>query len=284
MQATTSVFVKYAVVAMLAAGSGFVQAQPVPTTNCRISNQPGVIAGYGNAPSLHDDVYTLDYDGNQLVYKANSQNETCSKTGSSPIVGNQDANVLQLPGFGLTFSKLNGNPGFNHGVFSNKWGTACGTLVDNSKPKDDLADEIVVQLGAYAGRGTVPTMLISFPINEITNDIYWLLAIDSDWTSSPCPLNFFTPVNTGVTPPEIRLECDSSVITGGTGNQQTDANGTLDVVVTQETNATAPGPCATNAIPTATFWGYAAMTLLLMFAGMRLLRKGGFGDDFNLRA
>ena len=196
------------------------------------------------------------------------------------------SSVLQLPGFGLRFSKLNGNSVFNYGVFTNKSGIACGTLVDTGN--DGLADEIQVQLGAYAGRGAVPSMLVSFPVMNPANG-RWLLQVPLDWTNYSYlgPLNFFTPFNTTpvyqVNPPSISLVCNPSG-TGGTGTQQTDANGTLQVVVNRETNAKAQGPCATTSIPTATFWGYAAMTLLLMFAGMRLLRRRGFGDDFNLRA
>lgn len=280
MKATTSTYVKFAAVAMLVAGPVVVQAERC-STNCTISGQCGVIAGTGSTPGGDDPVYTLNYVDKQLVYGDPEQPCLPPSTCSSDVIGDQNSNVLQLPGFGLTFSKLNGNPGFNHGVFSNKWGTACGTLVDQNN--DGKADNIVVQLGAYAGSGGVPNVLLDslpFPVKGLI-DGYWLLEIDPAWTSYTGPLNFFTPVNTGANPPEIRLVCTP---TGGTGTQQTDANGTLDVAVTQQTNAQGPGPCGPTAIPTATFWGYSAMTMLLMFAGMRLLRKRGFGDDFNLRA
>ena len=277
MKPNKTTLVKFSAYAMLAVGSCMVQAQVLP--NCKISGQPGVIASYSNTtPAENDPVYTLNYNptSNSLEYDAGGS------TGSSAVVGNQDSKVLQLPGFGLTFSKLDGNPGFNHGEFTNRLGTACGTLVD--KTDDGSADDIDVQLGSYAGRGSVPSMLISFPVKQITAGRYWLLQVLDAWTDYDGPLNFFTPVNQGILP-SISLVCaPNPTSTGASGTQQTDANGTLDVVVTQETNARVPGPCATTSIPTATFWGYAAMTLLLMFAGMSLLRKRGFGDDFNLRA
>lgn len=259
MKAKTSACVNYAMVAMVAAGSGIVQGQQA--TGCTISGQPGVIASYGTSPSVSDPVYTLAYVGNQLVYDAGGP------TGGSPVVGNQDTNVLQLPGFGLNFSKLNGNPGFNHGVFTNRWGTACGTLVDTGG--DGQADELVMQMGAYAGRGDGVPVITNFPLNFVQSDriLYWSLQILPSWTNYNGPLNFFTPVNNN----NMSLSC------GENGEL-------LALEVDGQTNARGPGPCATNAIPTATFWGYAAITLLLMFAGMRLLRKGGFGDDFNLRA
>lgn len=261
MKATTSFYVKYATVAMLAAGSSIVNSAPVP---CTISGQDGVVASYYTTPPPHvgDSLYTLNYDdaNKQLAYFA--PNQPGAQSGASTVVVNKDTNVLQLPGFGLTFSKLNGNPGFNHGVFTNSWGTACGTLVDNGG--GEQAEKLVVQMGAYARRGAIPTLIIDFPITEESG--YWPLRINSEWTNYHYwgPLNFFTPVSRN----KISISC-----------------GELAVEVDGKTNAQAPGPCAINAsIPTATFWGYAAMTLLLMFAGMRLLRKGGFGDDFNLRA
>jgi hypothetical protein len=256
MKATTSSYVKYAAVAMLAAGSNIIKAEPVP---CTISGQDGVVANYsGNPPPLvGDDLYTLSYDdaNKQLAYSA--PNQPGAQTGTSSVVGNQDTNVLRLPEFGLTFSKLNGNPGFNHGVFTNRWGTACGTLVDTGG--GEQAENLVVQMGAYARRGAIPSLIIDFPITAESG--YWPLRIPFEWTNYHYrgPLNFFTPVSDN----KVLLSC-----------------GGLAVEVDGKTNAQAPGPCAINAsIPTATFWGYAAMTLLLMFAGMRLLRKGGFGDD-----
>lgn len=263
MKATRSVYVKYALVVMLTAGPAIVQAQSA--TNCTISGEPGVYAcpDLVSPPSQSCTLYTLDYRNNQLVYDAPGSFGV--PTGSSSV-GNQVPNVLQLPGFGLTFSKLNGYSQFNHGVFTNHWGTACGTLVDTDN--DDLADKLVVQLGAYAGRGLVAPVIADFDINFVrpNGTIYWWLPIPGSWTNYPGPLNFYTPVNQN----GVSLSCN---------------DGELTVAGIGQTNARAQGPCAINAsIPTATFWGYAAMTLLLMFAGMRLLRKRGFGDDFNLRA
>lgn len=284
MTRNTNTLAKFTALAMLAVGSSMVQAASA-TPNCKISGEDGVIAKNKNN---NRSLYALNYyyapgtaAGNLELY----QNGV--PTGRrSEVVVDSSSSVVQLPGFGLTFSQLNGNSGFNHGVFTNKSGTACGTLVDTGN--DGLADEIQVQLGAYGGRGAVPSMLISFPVTELTEGD-WLLQVPPEWTNSTYlgPLNFLTPVNLApvnqVDPPSISLVCNPSG-TGGTGTQQTDANGTLQVVVNRETNARAPGPCVTTSIPTATFWGYAAMTLLLMFAGVRLLRKRGFGDDFNLRA
>jgi len=243
---------------LLATVSGVVQSQSVP--NCTISGQPGVIASTGTTPQRGDPVYTLNYVEGQLVYDADGP------TGGSSVVGNQNTEVLQLPGFGLTFSKLKGNPGFNHGVFNNHWGTACGTLVDTNG--DGQANEIVMQMGAYAGRGGMP-VITSFPLstvqpgNTLQPDVtYWPLRILPSWTPYSGPLNFFTPV----AGKSISLSCPG-----------------LSLAADPQTNARSPGPCV-NDIPTATFWGYAALTLLMLFSGMRLLRKGGFGNDFNLRA
>lgn len=268
MKAKTSAYVKFAAAAVLAAGSSFVQAQQ---TNCSVSGEDGVYACDDGVPPPCGQPYTLNYTGNQLVYVVPGQACPPLSTCSSDVIGDGSSNVLQLPGFGLTFSKLNGNlGGFNHAVFTNHWGTACGTLVDTSG--DGQADELVMQMGAYAGRGGIPVIYsfpLSFPKNfvEVDNTFYWSLQILKGWTSYLGPLNFFTPVNQN----GISLSCD-------------DNGKLLALEVNGRTNARSQGPCATNAIPTATFWGYAAITLLLMFAGMRLLRKGGFGDDFNLRA
>lgn len=144
MKAMTYIYVKFAAAAVLAAGSGFVQAQEA---NCTVSDESGVYACTDSQISQSCSLYTLAYVGDQLEY-----NVAGFPNGASRVIGNQNTNVLQLPGFGLTFSKLNGNPGgFNHGVFTNHWGTACGTLVDTGG--DGQADELVMQMGAYAGRG-----------------------------------------------------------------------------------------------------------------------------------
>lgn len=264
MKATTHIYVKFAAAAVLAAGSGFVQAQDA--TNCLVSGKAGVYAcADGDSPPCNTP-YTLNYAGNQLEYNAEG-----FLPDASEVIGNQNTNVLQLPEFGLTFSKLNGNPGgFNHGVFTNHWGTACGTLVDTSG--DGQADELVMQMGGYAGRGGID-LITSFPL--VSNQRYpgyWFLKIEDDWTSYQGPKNFFTPVEGNpVEGYKISLSCGSNPVQ-------------LALEVNRLTNARGPGPCGPNAIPTLSFWGYATLSLLLMFAGMRLLRNRGFGEDFNLRA
>ncbi len=254
-------------------------------SDCTLSGQAGVVRDINsnNIPdgpvAGGDAVYIMQYDPdtNQARYFWEDVGgrflvDTSSVSQSTDIVG--------LPGFGVIFYKLLGNPVFNQGQYTHPrgQGTACGTLVDSDN--DGLADRLVLQMSMY---NAAPAVLMDHVLQFYPS----AAAATHWWLPNPFP---YAPSLFGAPSAALNIgQAYFAPVDLGNQNMVVSCPGlTTPFVTSLATNAIGPGPCPLAAagdtrIPTVSFWGYAALALLLMVAGIRMLRHRGFGDDFNFR-
>jgi len=274
---------------LLVACSGFFGTVHAAFGPCTVSGQPGVVIDTADnaMPDVGDQRYILEYDPvtSQIRYFLEDNVAAPGQNRVGPLATSTYANnggQITIPGFGLSFLALGGNVVPNHGTFIHPaLGYGCGTLVDNNM--DNLADSLVLQLANYIG---APAVLMDIPLtyyptpNTPPPITHWWLQNPLNYFPNLTMMNaamfnigfdYFTPVD--LANQRILVSCNGGATT---------------LEVNLQTNADAPGACvgpvAPTNIPTASFWGYAALLLLLMLFGVRALRNRGFGDDFNLRA
>jgi len=253
MNPDSTALVKFAAVFMLSAVSGMAQAA---FGNCTVSGQAGVIQGFNGTP-INGTTWTAEYDPDTNQARITTDGYIAC---SGPVT--QYANTLAL--CGLTFEKRNGSPVFNFAHFSNRQGSGDGILVDTNG--DGLADALELAL-RYPG---APAALMNIPLQYYplgtTSPTYWWLPRQLPYAPGltfDIQADYFTPVNAQTL--NLVIQCP----------------GGLTVATGLRTSAVNVGA---SPVPTASFWGYAAMILLLMLAGIWMLRRRGFGNDFDLRA
>jgi len=253
MLSKSSVSIKFLAMTLLSSISCMVQAD---FQNCTVSGGPGVIESTGGPTSGVP--WQLQYDPDQKKARI-LQGE------GSPICVTdvtQYADTLRLDGCNLVFSRQNGNPFYNHAEFSNGLSAGSGSLVDRNG--DGLADALAILVSAYSGRTQVPMVLTDIPLQYYPasgTPTHWLLPQNLSY--GPVTLrnpNYYTPIN--AQKQSLDIECPG---------------------LTVSTGLRASSSSFSSSIPTASFWGYAAMILLLMFTGIGVLRSRGFGNEFDLR-
>lgn len=237
---------------------------------CSISGADGVILdlndnGRPDGVGLGDALYRLEFDPDAPpAPDPNIRISIHDALGSGILwlgratMSSDMVSILFPDSAALTLGKTCGNPYLNSGSWSQYSAMVNGALMDDTG--DNKPDTIMLN----GGNPEMPAMVMDIPLMFHSNGgVFWMLPKMLPY--GPGPLapevdihhNYFVPVDNANQ--RIYVQCG-------------------DQIMAEVRNMT----CGFSAIPTTSFWGYAALVSLMFAAGIWGMRRAGAGNGLSI--